>query len=99
MKTKTDALIQHNAAQSERADKFALDLKPVIDELKEAGFTFHRMAEALNKRRLRTPRGHFWSYRSVQNVCARIEAIEARSEDNEMVEDEFFSPVEHPEAA
>lgn len=99
MNTKIEAVSQRsprNAAQSEKADKFALTMKSIIDDLKAAELTVHGMAEELNKRRFRTPRGHFWSYASVSNVCARLDAIARRPKTAEVVEDEFCSPPARP---
>lgn len=99
MNTKIEAVSQRstrNATQSEKADKFALAMKSIIDDLKAAELTIHGMAEELNKRRFRTPRGHFWSYASVSNVCSRLDAIARQPKTAEVAEDEFCSPPTHP---
>lgn len=99
MNTKIEAVSQRstrNAARSEKADKFALTMKSIIDDLKVAGLTIHGMAEELNKRRFRTPRGHFWSYASVSNACARLDAIARRPKTAEVAEDEFCSSPARP---
>jgi hypothetical protein len=64
-----------NAIKIARADKFALSLQEQIDELRASGLTPHQMAHELNERGYRTPRGHYWTYKSVQDVCARLNAI------------------------
>lgn len=74
--TKRNATL--NALQIERADKFALSMKPLVDDLRAYGLTFHQIAEALNETDVRTPKGHFWAYKSVRNLYARLDAIEAR---------------------
>jgi len=99
MNTKIEAVSQRslrNAAQSEKADKFALTMKSIIDDLKAAELTIHGMAEELNKRRFRTPRGHFWSYASVSNVCARLDTIARRAKTAGVAEDEFCSSPTRP---
>lgn len=87
-----------NAKQIEKADKFALKMMPSIDELKEAELTIHGMAAALNRRGLRTPRGNFWSYQSVFNVLARLDAIAIQAKDGAVANDEFYSPPERLQA-
>ena len=64
-----------NAIKIARADKFALPLQEQIDELRASGLTPHQMAHELNERGYRTPRGHYWTYKSVQDLCARLNAI------------------------
>jgi hypothetical protein len=64
-----------NAIQIARADKFALDLQGLIDLLRSDNLTHHAMAEAMNDMGYRTPRGHYWTYKSARNVCARLDAI------------------------
>ncbi|QNA90835.1 hypothetical protein G4G28_24245 [Massilia sp. Dwa41.01b] len=64
-----------NAIKIARADKFALSLQAQIEELKASELTPHQMAHELNERGYRTPRRHYWTYKSVQDVCARLDAI------------------------
>lgn len=55
------------------ADRHAADLAPVIADLREAGCRSLRdLAEALNERRMKTPRGGKWHPTSVRNLLERI---------------------------
>ena len=64
-----------NAIKIARADKFALSLQEQINELRASKLTPHQMAHEFNERGHRTPRGNYWTYKSVQDVCARFDAI------------------------
>ena len=75
IKPKLAHLAAINAIKIARADKFALSLQEQINELKATGLTRHQMAHELNERGYRTPRGHYWTYKTVQDVCARLDAI------------------------
>lgn len=81
MNNKIETNIAHikaeNAARIARADKFALSVQEAVDPLRAAGFTFHQISTELNKSGLRTPRGNYWTYTSVRNVSARLDAIAA----------------------
>jgi DNA invertase Pin-like site-specific DNA recombinase len=60
------------AAGRDRADSFALALRPVIQQIEAAGIaTFAGVAEALNARGIRTARGRRWYPTTVRNVVAR----------------------------
>jgi hypothetical protein len=74
--TKRNATL--NALRRQKADKFAVSMKPIVDRLCEFELTYHHMAEALNHLGLRTPQGHYWAYKSVRNLCARLDAIEVK---------------------
>jgi len=64
-------------ANQERADANALNLSPVIDELRSAGLTSYRaMARALNARGIKTPNKSNWHGQSVKNLIARIEQLQ-----------------------
>jgi hypothetical protein len=74
--TKRNATL--NALRRQEADKFALSIQPFVDKLSEFDLTHHHMAEALNHMGLRTPQGCYWAYKSVRNLCARLDAIAVR---------------------
>lgn len=79
MSNKIETNIAHTkaeiAAQIARADKFALSVQEAVDPLRVGGLTFHQISAELNKSGLRTPRGNYWTYTSVRNVSARLDAL------------------------
>ena len=58
----------------EEARQRAMQLEPVITELKGNGLSLARMAAELNKRKVPTPRGGRWDHSSVRNVMKRLAA-------------------------
>ena len=50
----------------------AMELEPVIIELKGIGLSLARIAGELNKRKVATPRGGRWDHSSVRNVLNRL---------------------------
>ena len=52
----------------------AMELEPVITELKGKGLSLARIAVELNKRKVATPRGGKWDHSSVGNVLQRLAA-------------------------
>jgi hypothetical protein len=61
------------AAIRERADAQALQLQPVLEDLRAEGIeTLAGIAAALNERGMQTPRGGQWHASSVRNLRARI---------------------------
>lgn len=60
------------AAQKAKADRFASNVRPIIEEVQAAGVTTLRgIADALNARGVRTARGGEWHPSSVRNVMGR----------------------------
>lgn len=58
------------------ADRFALDLMPVINTLKDEGVTsIGAIAAELNKRGILTPRARCWYKSSVKNLLARQQKL------------------------
>ena len=58
----------------EEARQRAMELEPVITELKGKGLSLARIASELNKRKVPTPRGGRWDHSSVRNVLKRFAA-------------------------
>ena len=58
----------------EEARQRAMELEPVITELKAQGLSLARIAVELNKRKVATPRGGKWDHSSVGNVLQRLAA-------------------------
>ena len=58
----------------EEARQRAMELEPVITELKGKGLSLARIAGELNKRKVATPRGGKWDHSSVGNVLQRLAA-------------------------
>jgi len=58
----------------EEARQRAVELEPVIAELKGEGLSLARIAGELNKRKVPTPRGGRWDHSSVRNVLKRVAA-------------------------
>ena len=58
----------------EEARQRAMELEPVITELKGKGLSLARIAVELNKRKVATPRGGKWDHSSVRNVLQRLAA-------------------------
>ena len=66
------AAAQGRTAQSNEADRFAANVLPIIDAIKQAGVsTFAGIAAALNARGVRSARGGIWHVSSVMNLVAR----------------------------
>jgi DNA invertase Pin-like site-specific DNA recombinase len=60
-------------AAQDRADRQALDVRPVIDDLRQAGCrTLRALATGLNERGILTPRHLRWHRSSVANVLRRV---------------------------
>jgi len=58
----------------EEARQRAMELEPVIIELKGEGLSLAGVARELNKRKVPTPRGGRWDHSSVRNVVKRLAA-------------------------
>ena len=58
----------------EEARQRAMELEPVITELKAQGLSLAKIAVELNKRKMATPRGGKWDHSSVGNVLQRLAA-------------------------
>ena len=58
----------------EEARQRAMELEPVITELKGKGLSLTRIAGELNKRKVATPRGGKWDHSSVGNELQRLAA-------------------------
>jgi type I restriction-modification system DNA methylase subunit len=52
----------------------AMQLEPVIIELKRKGLSLAKIAGELNKQKVATPRGGRWDHSSVRNVLQRLDA-------------------------
>lgn len=65
-----------HAAVASNADRFAEDLKPVIDDAQSQGFiTLRAIAFALNDRGMLTRRGGKWQGSNVRNLLMRLERL------------------------
>jgi len=58
----------------EEARQRAMELEPIITELKAKDYSMARMATELTKRKVPTPRGGRWDHSSVRNVLNRLAA-------------------------
>jgi hypothetical protein len=58
----------------EEARQRAVQLQPIITELKVKGYSMARIATELNKRKVSTPRGGRWDHSSVRNVLNHLSA-------------------------
>ena len=66
-------VISHNAVS------FALDLAPIIEQLREEGITsLPQLARKLNEGGFATARGGKWHPSNVKNVCQRIDMIQRK---------------------
>ncbi len=60
------------SAQISEADRFAANVLPIVETIRASGVTtLAGIADALNARGIRTPRGGSWRISSVQNLIAR----------------------------
>ncbi len=60
------------ASMAERADRFAADVMPIIDDIRAGGVTsLNGVAEELNRRGVGTPRGGRWKAMTVRRVVER----------------------------
>lgn len=72
-KNLNEAQQRGRATQTKKADAFALNIKPVIDEIRAAGInTLNGIAQALNRRGIPTARGGQWAATTVGNVLSRV---------------------------
>jgi hypothetical protein len=63
------------AAQASEADRFAANVRPIVEAIRASGVTtLAGIAEALNARGIRSARGGSWRVSSVQNLMTRSEA-------------------------
>jgi DNA invertase Pin-like site-specific DNA recombinase len=60
--------------QRQEARQRAMQLEPIMTELKGKGYSMARIATELNKRKVATPRGGRWDHSSVRNVLNRLPA-------------------------
>jgi len=67
-----EAAIKAQAAHRASADRFAANILPVVESIQGAGISSHAgIADALNKRGVRTARGGRWHATTVRNLLAR----------------------------
>jgi len=60
------------AATQAKADQFAANVRPIIEDIKRAGVeSWNGIAKALNARGVKAARGGGWSARTVANILAR----------------------------
>ena len=62
------------ASWGTRAEARAIELAPILRDLKQQGLSLRGMAAALTKRRVPTPRGGMWHPQLVAPVLERLEA-------------------------
>ncbi|MFZ3585378.1 recombinase family protein, partial [Loktanella sp. DJP18] len=68
-----------HAAVASNADRFAEDLRPVIDDVQRQGVTTLRaIAAALNDRGMLTRRGGTWQVSNVRNLMDRLDIPKSR---------------------
>jgi DNA invertase Pin-like site-specific DNA recombinase len=58
----------------EEAHQRAMELEPIITELRGRGLSLAKIAGELNKRKVATPLGGRWDHSSVRNVLRRLAA-------------------------
>ena len=57
----------------QEARQRAMQLEPIISDLKGRGYSMARIAAELNRQRVATPRGGRWDHSSVRNVLERLQ--------------------------
>lgn len=68
-------------ALKDKADAYAIELKPVLKELKEQGVVGHTaIARAFSTRQIPTARGGQWTVRAITNLIGRLAVIKASEE-------------------
>ena len=86
------------AAQISEADRFAANVLPIVETIRASGVTtLAGVADALNARGVRSPRGGHWRISSVQNllaICKRVPLIGGKFSRVD-VNDGVFSALEH----
>jgi hypothetical protein len=58
------------------ADRFALEMSPLIEPLRAQGMSFMKIAAALNRRGVPTTRGRAWAPGQIRAILKRIAQIE-----------------------
>ena len=61
-----------SAARKEKADTLAARVKPMIERLQAEGKSLRGIAEALNGKGIKTPRGKEWTAQAVKNALGRV---------------------------
>lgn len=70
-----EAAVIARAAASAEADRFAEQMRPIIDGIRASGITTNKgVADALNARGIRTARGSEWHATSVRRIMTRGES-------------------------
>ena len=70
---------RRGVARRRAADERAQAMAPIVRELREAGIlTLRAMADELNKRNIKTPRGGPWHPATVLNLLARLRRTQAQ---------------------
>tara|TARA_R100000995_G_scaffold82488_1_gene56477 strand:- start:3095 stop:3703 length:609 start_codon:yes stop_codon:yes gene_type:complete len=80
-----ELLVAARVANIALADKFALKMKPTLDELMADGIvTYKGLADALNARGIetRSRKNSIWHATTVKNVLKRIESLKENNESN-----------------
>ena len=68
----SEAAARGTAAGKSRADQFAANMLPLVREIQKAGASsLNAIADALNKRGIRTARGKEWTHVQVGHVLRR----------------------------
>jgi Recombinase len=71
-KNADEAAALRRASQISEADRFAANVLPIVAAIRTSGFaSLSSIADALNTRGIRAPRGGPWHISSVQNLIAR----------------------------
>jgi DNA invertase Pin-like site-specific DNA recombinase len=61
-------------AQQRRAQAFAVEPEPVVDDLRRRGLSLRQMAAEMALQGIQTPHGGQWSACAVRNLLLRLEA-------------------------
>ncbi|RUW85119.1 recombinase family protein [Mesorhizobium sp. M1E.F.Ca.ET.063.01.1.1] len=94
----TEAAARSREVRTARADAFAANVAPIIEQVRASGATsLRQIAEALNSRGIGTPRGGTWSAMQVSDVLKRVSAapepLEADPEEPEIKGDEIMTAM------
>lgn len=58
-------------AKQAKADRFAADMRPIIEDLRKQGMSYQAIADRLNSMEFKTPRGGTWKHNQVMRVLER----------------------------
>ncbi len=67
------------AVRMAKADEFAANVLPMIEQIRAGGASLRQVADELNTRGIKTARGGLWYAGTVRNILTRKNEIEVQA--------------------